>query len=79
MPHLLASAWAWMLASAVSPADRSWHDRGGVPSHLIAMNLKARHEESHLEESFGPAYTEYCSKVGRFWLRPGRDALHRYT
>ncbi len=46
--------------------------------HLIAMNLKARHEESHLGASFGPAYAEYCSKVGRFWPRWSR-ALHRYT
>jgi protein-S-isoprenylcysteine O-methyltransferase Ste14 len=37
--------------------------------HLVAMNLKARHEERHLEESFGPSYVDYCQRVGRFWPR----------
>jgi protein-S-isoprenylcysteine O-methyltransferase Ste14 len=40
--------------------------------HLIAMNLKARYEERHLAKSFGPAYAEYCSRVGRFWPRWSR-------
>jgi protein-S-isoprenylcysteine O-methyltransferase Ste14 len=34
--------------------------------HLLGMNLKARYEERHLGKSFGPAYAEYCSQVGRF-------------
>jgi protein-S-isoprenylcysteine O-methyltransferase Ste14 len=35
--------------------------------HLVAMNLKARHEEQHLEKTFGTSYTDYCRQVGRFW------------
>jgi protein-S-isoprenylcysteine O-methyltransferase Ste14 len=46
--------------------------------HLIAMNLKARYEEKHLKKSFGTAYADYCSHVGRFWPRWSR-ASHRYT
>jgi protein-S-isoprenylcysteine O-methyltransferase Ste14 len=46
--------------------------------HLIAMNLKARYEERYLGKSFGAAYAEYCSQVGRFWPHWSR-ALHRYT
>jgi protein-S-isoprenylcysteine O-methyltransferase Ste14 len=46
--------------------------------HLFAMNLKARYEERHLGENFGPAYVEYCHHVGRFWPRWSR-AMHRYT
>jgi protein-S-isoprenylcysteine O-methyltransferase Ste14 len=38
-------------------------------SHLIVMNLKARHEERHLTERFGESYTAYCRKVGRFFPR----------
>jgi protein-S-isoprenylcysteine O-methyltransferase Ste14 len=46
--------------------------------HLVAMNLKARYEERHLKKSFGTAYADYCSQVGRFWPRRSR-ASHRYT
>ena len=37
--------------------------------HLVAMNLKARHEERHLQETFGMSYVEYCQRAGRFWPR----------
>ena len=37
--------------------------------HLIAMNLKASHEEKHLTESFGSQYVQYCRTAGRFWPR----------
>lgn len=37
--------------------------------HLIAMNLKASHEERHLTASFGSEYEQYCREVGRFWPR----------
>ena len=37
--------------------------------HLIAMNLKASHEERHLTASFGSDYEQYCREVGRFWPR----------
>jgi protein-S-isoprenylcysteine O-methyltransferase Ste14 len=37
--------------------------------HLVAMNRKARYEERHLAESFGPPYLDYCQRVGRFWPR----------
>jgi protein-S-isoprenylcysteine O-methyltransferase Ste14 len=46
--------------------------------HLVALNLKARYEERHLAESFGPAYAEYCRQVGRFWPRRPR-AVHDYA
>lgn len=42
--------------------------------HVVAMNLKARHEERYLTESLGPAYLDYSRKVGRFW--PRLSALH---
>jgi protein-S-isoprenylcysteine O-methyltransferase Ste14 len=38
-------------------------------AHLVAMNLKAAHEERHLTGHFGTAYTEYCRRVGRFFPR----------
>lgn len=37
--------------------------------HLVAMNLKASHEERHLTASFGSEYEQYCQEVGRFWPR----------
>jgi protein-S-isoprenylcysteine O-methyltransferase Ste14 len=37
--------------------------------HMLAMNLKAKHEEQHLTVSFGSAYEQYCREVGRFWPR----------
>jgi protein-S-isoprenylcysteine O-methyltransferase Ste14 len=37
--------------------------------HLLAMNLKADHEERHLKGSFGVDYEQYCRDVGRFWPR----------
>jgi protein-S-isoprenylcysteine O-methyltransferase Ste14 len=46
--------------------------------HLLAMNLKGRYEERHLEESFGQPYVQYCSLVGRFWPRWSR-AARSYT
>jgi protein-S-isoprenylcysteine O-methyltransferase Ste14 len=39
--------------------------------HLLGMNLKARHEERHLERRFGTPYVVYCRRVGRFWPRRG--------
>lgn len=39
--------------------------------HCLAMNRKARYEEIHLEQQFGPAYTLYCAQVGRFWPKLG--------
>ncbi len=43
--------------------------------HFLAMNLKARHEERHLAERFGPPYREYCHRVGRFWPRFGKPPV----
>lgn len=34
--------------------------------HFIAMRQKARHEEGHLLQRFGPDYARYCAEVGRF-------------
>jgi protein-S-isoprenylcysteine O-methyltransferase Ste14 len=38
-------------------------------AHLLAMGLKARHEERHLGERFGASYARYCRQAGRFWPR----------
>jgi len=38
-------------------------------AHVVAMNLKAAHEERHLTGHFGRAYTDYCRRVGRFFPR----------
>jgi protein-S-isoprenylcysteine O-methyltransferase Ste14 len=37
--------------------------------HLVAMSLKARHEEQHLAASFGAEYEQYCREAGPFWPR----------
>jgi protein-S-isoprenylcysteine O-methyltransferase Ste14 len=37
--------------------------------HLLAFNLKARHEEQHLQASFGESYVRYCRHAGRFFPR----------
>jgi protein-S-isoprenylcysteine O-methyltransferase Ste14 len=42
--------------------------------HLVALRRKARHEEGHLLERFGPQYARYCDEVGRFCPRIMRKA-----
>jgi protein-S-isoprenylcysteine O-methyltransferase Ste14 len=37
--------------------------------HLLALNLKAAHEERHLAGRFGPDYARYRRAAGRFWPR----------
>jgi protein-S-isoprenylcysteine O-methyltransferase Ste14 len=54
-----------MLASVVAVPTVPMALAAGL--HLVAMNLKARHEERHLAASFGTAYAAYCRQVGRFW------------
>jgi protein-S-isoprenylcysteine O-methyltransferase Ste14 len=34
--------------------------------HLILLQLEARREERYLLNIHGPAYGEYCARVGRF-------------
>jgi protein-S-isoprenylcysteine O-methyltransferase Ste14 len=45
--------------------------------HLLAMNLKASHEEKHLTESFGTQYVQYCRTAGRFWPRWSSESTVR--
>jgi protein-S-isoprenylcysteine O-methyltransferase Ste14 len=42
--------------------------------HIYVMTRKARHEEGHLRERFGPEYAHYCDQVGRFCPRLPRRA-----
>jgi protein-S-isoprenylcysteine O-methyltransferase Ste14 len=56
---------ALMLASVVVMLTIPMAVAAGL--HVIAMHLKARHEEQHLSATFGPIFREYCREVGRFW------------
>ncbi len=42
--------------------------------HVYVMTRKARHEEGHLLQRFGPQYARYCEQVGRFCPRVMRKA-----
>jgi protein-S-isoprenylcysteine O-methyltransferase Ste14 len=42
--------------------------------HFYVMTRKARHEERHLLQQFGPEYARYCERVGRFCPRLIRKA-----
>jgi protein-S-isoprenylcysteine O-methyltransferase Ste14 len=42
--------------------------------HVYVMTRKARHEEGHLLQEFGPEYARYCEQVGRFCPRLLRKA-----
>jgi protein-S-isoprenylcysteine O-methyltransferase Ste14 len=37
--------------------------------HIVALNLKAAHEELHLAGRFGSEYARYTRTAGRFWPR----------
>lgn len=42
-------------------------------AHVVALNLKASHEERHLTERFGFSYEQYCHRVGRFFPQWSAD------
>jgi protein-S-isoprenylcysteine O-methyltransferase Ste14 len=42
--------------------------------HMIGLRRKARHEEGHLLQRFGPQYAQYCEQVGRFYPKLMRKA-----
>jgi protein-S-isoprenylcysteine O-methyltransferase Ste14 len=58
---------ALMLASAVVTLTVPMAVAAGL--HVVAMRLKARHEERHLAARFGAEYEQYCREAGRFWPR----------